>query len=413
MKVFYLFLLVVLSCQSYSTLKDSRLSEPINITEAISNTNINAIYLTWDTPDTSSTIVINYLATHQAQEPTLYLDTESHQGQLNKYEQNTTGSYREIARTPFHVFSFSVKNLIPDTTYFFVVGDEINGHSKELRFRTLPNDDSPIEFIQGGDMSSSHHVSKIAQKAVTNNTRAMLIGGDIAYANGSVHAYKRWQEWFDQMNMSTVTPDGHIIPLILAIGNHETNFSFKDQPLAKAPFYFSLFAQNALQPYFTRKLGNHSVVFTLDSGHIVDHYNQVVWLEKEMSNYRTTKNSFALYHVPLYPTHRSFNGALSKMGRKHWQPIFDKYNLTIGFENHDHALKRTKPIKNNTFDEHGTVYLGDGCWGVGTRSYSKQWYHEVAGSERHVWRIQASKNGVKGLAINTNGDVLDEFSILK
>ena len=33
-------------------------------------------------------------------------------------------------------------------------------------------------------------------------------------------------------------------------------------------------------------------------------------------------------------------------GRKYWIPVFDEQGLTMSWENHVHALKRSFPIKN-------------------------------------------------------------------
>jgi len=55
-----------------------------------------------------------------------------------------------------------------------------------------------------------------------------------------------------------------------------------------------------------------------------------------------------------------------ELTREHWMPLFDQFNLTIAFENHAHNYKRTKLMKygNPTYDNTGTLYMGDGCWGV-------------------------------------------------
>merc|ERR1712124_211407 len=52
-------------------------------------------------------------------------------------------------------------------------------------------------------------------------------------------------------------------------------------------------------------------------------------------------------------------------GQENWVPIFDAHNLTMGFENHVHAFKRTRPLVGGRVVKNGgTVYLGDGYWGI-------------------------------------------------
>jgi len=208
-----------------------------------------------------------------------------------------------------------------------------------------------------------------------------------------------------------VSPSGDMLPLVLAIGNHETNKHSKSRLLRRAPFYFALFPQTSLKTNFLRSLGSHSKIFVLDSGHISSHSDQVNWLEQNLKAHAPVKNKLAMYHAPLYPSHRDFDGYWSKEGRKYWQPLFDKYNLSLSFENHDHILKRTYKIKNNKKDSSGTVYIGDGCWGTSPRKARNRWYLQTSESRMHVWRVELSKYGIKGKAIGEGGRVLDEFSL--
>lgn len=69
----------------------------------------------------------------------------------------------------------------------------------------------------------------------------------------------------------------------------------------------------------------------------------------------------------MYPSFRPYGDEPSSGLRDSWLPYFDQYNLTFGFENHDHAYKRTKPMRNSVPDPTGTIYVGDGAWGVPPR----------------------------------------------
>jgi len=120
---------------------------------------------------------------------------------------------------------------------------------------------------------------------------------------------------------------------------------------------------------------------------------------------------FAIYHVPLYPTYRPFAGSGSVAGRNAWLPIFDKHHLTAGLEHHDHVFKRTILLRNNQADDHGTLYIGDGCWGMAARPLvnARPWYEVKAASLQHFWRVDISKNRVEYRAINKEGKVFDVF----
>lgn len=396
-KIFSLALLITLGLQNQG---HSERAKPILST-----------YLTWDREDTTTTMVVNILTTEKPKNPELKYGTalQTLKGLNTK---TTPTSHTPIENTPFYVTRFSLTKLTPDTTYFFNYSDETHAPSKEQFFHTLPDSNKTVEFVQGGDMSTNSELQKVSLNAITNDTMALLIGGDIAYADGDTKNHGRWTKWFTLMNNTMKTPDGRLIPLIVAVGNHEVNSKTSTNPFTRAPFYTNLFFQNKEISYFKRSLGPNNMIFVLDTGHLAKHDGlQKNWLENELYS-SEEKNKFALYHVPLYPSFRSYNEYLSEKGRKEWLPLFDKYELLAAFENHDHVLKRTHMLKNNKkVSSQGTVYVGDGCWGASVRSANKQWYHHNVENKRHVWRVVTSKQATEFTAIGKNGEVFDHFSI--
>ena len=110
----------------------------------------------------------------------------------------------------------------------------------------------------------------------------------------------------------------------------------------------------------------------LDSNHTTPIVGeQTSWLEQSLKERQERNNVFAFYHVPSYPSVRpvdvnrlsdaeSGTGAAS---RKHWVPLFERYNVDAVFEHHDHAYKRTHPLIDGRVDSNGIPYLGDGSWG--------------------------------------------------
>ena len=77
----------------------------------------------------------------------------------------------------------------------------------------------------------------------------------------------------------------------------------------------------------------------------------------------------AVNHVPALPVVSVPEGKGGKFGtgeeqRKNWVPLFDKHNIDLVLEHHDHTFKRTHPMRGGEVDEKtGIVYLGDGSWG--------------------------------------------------
>ena len=243
----------------------------------------------------------------------------------------------------------------------------------------------------------------MAQAALTSPDLAVL-GGDIAYANGT--KFSAWDEWFDHWMEHMIRPDGRLIPIIAAIGNHEMH-------LLKSPYFPTLFAQGE-RTYFRRYLGSDSVLYVLDSGHEAFHWgSQSFWLKQAMREDFFVENKLAVYHIPLYPAHRSPLLPGSILGRKIWGPIFDRNGLDVAFENHDHVHKRTKRLKRNKIVETGgTVYLGDGDWGKSPRSVKpNRWYLESAHAKRHFWKASLRPLSMNFEAIDANGNVFDEIEL--
>jgi hypothetical protein len=206
--------------------------------------------------------------------------------------------------------------------------------------------------------------------------------------------------------------DGRLIPLVVAIGNHDVD---RDFGFHNAHYFQFLFEQSDLS-YFTRHFGNHTVLHVLDSGHIVPFSgDQSDWLAKTLDDNRGIRNKLALYHVPLYPSLGDFNTPDAERARKAWAPLFDRFGLDLAFENHNHTLKRTKKLFAETLSqsEKGTIYLGGGCFGMPAREADpNRWYLEKTVSVRHFWSVTVSPNGYNARAYDISGKIIDEVGLL-
>ena len=64
------------------------------------------------------------------------------------------------------------------------------------------------------------------------------------------------------------------------------------------------------------------------------------------------------WHVAAWPSVRDFEGNIPRKIRDHWVPVIEKHNVDLVIEAHDHAYKKTVPIRNNSQDdENGIVYM--------------------------------------------------------
>ncbi|MCC6277863.1 MAG: metallophosphoesterase family protein [Oligoflexia bacterium] len=376
-----------------------------------SASDLSFVYLTFSQENTSDHIVFNIHSNRETESVTVHLDTLPQGGQFSNYQIHQTGRYEDYKLIKRRVHRVTVNHLAPGTRYYYVVEKDGKALDVERFFETLPQDTDEIRFVAGGDTDVGEEVALMNKAAAQTNPHFVLMGGDIAYDNGLPTSAAKWDRWLRYWQDHMKTPDGRVIPIVAAIGNHEALGGFNSSP-SKAPYYYKYFEQGG-KSYFRRNFSNIMGLVVLDSDHTENSEGpQRDFLTESLTHFNGLPLTAALYHVGLYPSVRDYQGSGHKKLRRLWEPVFSKFNLSMAFENHDHSLKRTHPIKNGQIDMGGTVYLVDGCWGKGPREVNdKSWYLVQAQSKRHFWLVNATKNGARLRAIGESGEVLDQTLI--
>jgi acid phosphatase type 7 len=313
----------------------------------------------------------------------------------------------------------TLSHLKPDSNYEF----RASPFSPIYSFQTLPaNLDRPVRLAIGGDTMHARSDFEAMNRAAMAHAPDLIVwGGDLAYADGNPSKIDRWYDWFAAVVETTIHPDGRVTPIVVGIGNHEVQGGYiKDREVSDrsrrdiAPFYYSLFAFPGQPGYAALDIGDYLSLVLVDT----DHSNPVVgaqteWLAETLAERASRPFLIPIYHVPAYPSHRDFNGSTSRAIREHWLPLFEKHNIHVAFENHDHTFKRTVPIRDGKEDPSGVTYLGDGSWGVGVRPVhdpERTWYLEHALSVHHGFIVTFTIEGQHIIAIDPTGKVLDELS---
>jgi hypothetical protein len=232
-----------------------------------------------------------------------------------------------------------------------------------------------------------------------------VIGGDIAYANASPKLVKRWYRWLAGWKKHMVTSDGRLIPLLVAIGNHEVQGQYEQTP-EQAPYFYSIFATSDQRAHYVLDFGRYMALIVLDSEHThaIDGA-QTEWLRRTLAERQDVPHVFAAYHIPAYPSVRNFGGRVGAKIREHWVPVFERFGVDVAFEHHDHAYKRTHPIRNNGIEREGVLYLGGGAWGVMPQ---ENWYLAKTASTRHFILVKIDERNRSFLAIDGEGQIIDE-----
>ncbi|MDJ1430504.1 fibronectin type III domain-containing protein [Halostagnicola sp. A-GB9-2] len=310
--------------------------------------------------------------------------------------------------------------LEPGTTYEFQVES-----GSAYRFRTMPvRLDDPLTFAAGGDTDASDW-DRIASELLAYDPEFLVIGGDFAYADGgtSHDSLERWHRWLETANQELIDEDGRVVPIVSAIGNHETRNGYYHEATRQladtdewrewyAPYFYNVFAFPGHPGYGVLDFGEYLSMPVLDSNHTntIDG-TQTEWLEDVLEERSETTHVIPAYHVPAWPSHREIELDLDQRSQFHWCPLFERADVRFALESHDHTFKRTHPLLEGERDEDGIVYVGDGCMGRPPREAdADRWYiDEASGTYNcHIVTIDETKAHVE--TIRADGGTLDEVS---
>ncbi|MCH9627670.1 MAG: hypothetical protein S4CHLAM2_13120 [Chlamydiales bacterium] len=400
------------------------------------------LYLTWQR-DPSRTITLNIHGINTPETLHVYYDTEPHHSKIGRYAHKVQGSGAVFQQLPDgrRLYHIELPGLQPATAYYFTVGDSRRAYGNEQSFRTIAEKSEKLLIVEGGDWENTRSAEALAKKAASLDPHAVWLGGDYPSSVHGLRDYKKWDHWLDVYTRSMVTSEGHLIPLVMAIGNHEVLGGF-NQPKTQAPFFFRYFKQgDTEESYFSLPFGDAVQLIVLDSGHTAPHAGeQTLWLEETLKKASHKPVKVALYHVPLYPSirfaekglsYRSTRGFVelvkgknsanklfskeSQEGRRFWLPLFDQYRLTAAFEHHDQTLKRTKLLRHGREDPTGTLYLGDGGWGPKVQfptlqGYFQNYFAHLQGKQHFFWVMEVKEGEITYVALTASGQVLDRFT---
>lgn len=387
-----------------------------------------ALLLTWQyDPATTMTIDWHVVPENEGERVLYYKP-------VGDEEWNEAESFR-------HFFPYSnriihrtqLTGLDPDSEYRF----RVSHFEREYKFRTMPAElDRPVRFATGGDTDHSPdgRTYEMNQVVMEYDLDFIAWGGDLAYNDGGdPDRGIRWYGWFEANYNTLVSEDGRVVPIVVGIGNHEVKryiggnqwYNFDGtirsfEPTAEwrqdvAPFFYNLFAFPGQPGYGVLDFGDYMSLFILDSGHTnTTDGPQRDWLESELRerHRQNISHIFPVYHVPAYPSHRSFGGTSRTNVRENWVPLFEEYGVRVAFENHDHTYKRTHPIRDGEIAGDGIVYIGDGAWGRSPREGSSrdEWYINEFASQQHAIIVTLEGETQEYIMITPEGEILDSYT---
>lgn len=383
----------------------------------LAQTSPQAFYLTW-TEDPSQSMVVDWHMDILEQD-TLWI--------REKGRTKWAALQSDVLLFPYSdrfVHRVSLIRLKPARDYEIKFGQD----ERVYFFRTMPKNlkNESVRIAIGGDsMHQKEWFEKTNRVVAGLDPDFVIIGGDMAYENGLPENLNRIYDWFDAYSKTLVTGEGRILPCLVAVGNHEVvggtymrheGYTQTDEFRARiAPYFYGLFAFPGQPGYKVLDFGNYLSLVILDT----EHTNpipgvQAEWLEKTLSDREKVPYKIPIYHVPGYPSVRNYDDPVQTLVRDTWTPIFERHGVQLAFENHDHAYKRTFPIREKQLSDEGIIYIGDGSWGVGPRDIhpvDSTWYLDLAQKIRAFTLLTLDRDGYQVQSYDEEGNLIDSLPI--
>jgi len=256
--------------------------------------------------------------------------------------------------------------------------------------------------------------------AATLNPDVILIGGDFAYDNGLQSCYYCFDQTLWNIEQDIFGQNGYIVPMVISIGNHEVGLnSLSEYSMTideSGPLFVSFFPQHSSTdsngnlvfetPAVSQRRSYHYHTFgsvlllSLDTGYLSS-YNgeQLEWMQNIVNNASFAGYSrMSMHHEPIYsPSYTSEELSSMNVGNssaspamQFWVPFFDNYTFSAAFENHRHVFKVTFPLTGGVVNPNGTLYLGEGQWGVTGKTAdfdNSTGYFTTYGYANNVWQV--------------------------
>ncbi len=294
------------------------------------------------------------------------------------------------------------------TTYQY---DVLGNGSKEgtSSFTTFPKGIEPFRFVTLGDTRSRHDIhQKIVDMIIKRKPLFVVNTGDLVGNGDNIHD---WEQFF-KVNRELMQNT----PYFPVLGNHE-----KD-----SHFYFDFFDLPGNERYYHYSVGD-ALFLILDSEGpdyqtpaylkgesreaFWENYNlhyfekQKVWVEHILNLHNDAGFIFVFMHKPLYSIKKSrLEG--SKIRREFWGDIFERHNVQIFLNGHDHHYHRAV--------HGGTHYITTAGGGAGLYETDAPQMETVKFNKiEHFVSIDVGLEEAVLTVFDINGEIIDEISVQK
>ncbi len=247
--------------------------------------------------------------------------------------------------------------------------------------------ENPFRFVSVADTGTGSKSQYSVAQAMTRYYqqkpyKLVVLAGDNIYNNGEIEkinaVFERpYQELLKQG-----------VKFQACLGNHDIRTANGEPQVNYAGF-------NMPGRYYTFKQ-DLVQFFALDTNHNADWKNQLIWLDKELSQ------SIAPWKI-VFGHHQIYSSGhygLNKPFVKTLAPIFQKHGVQLYINGHEHHYERTRSIN-------GTTYLTCGA-GAGTRPVGASEWTVRAASELSFAAFELQRDRLEISGIDTKSVIFDK-----
>ncbi|MFN0067620.1 MAG: fibronectin type III domain-containing protein [Limisphaerales bacterium] len=306
-----------------------------------------------------------------------------------------------------HRFTAELTGLEPGTTYLYSVGDgSRDGWTELAEFTTAPAGVAPFSFVYLGDAQNGlDRWGTLLRNCFRHRPDAAfyLMAGDLVDRGNQ---RDDWDSFFH--NAAGIFDRRQLVPVL---GNHENQGGHPTLYLRQ--FRLMTNGPAGLEPEraYSFEYGN-ALFVVLDSN--LPPAGQSEWLEAQLAGSRATWK-FVTYHHPAYSSAPNRDNLAL---RNAWTPLFDKHQVDLALQGHDHAYLRTYPLRANqrvASPKDGTVYVvsvsGTKMYPQDPRDYTEFGMTNVATYQ--VLDLQISGHRLVYRAYDTEGVLRDQLVVEK
>ncbi|MFI6350168.1 purple acid phosphatase family protein [Streptomyces sp. NPDC050560] len=297
----------------------------------------------------------------------------------------------------------TLSGLRPGTTYYYGVGHEGFDPADAAAFATIgsfttaPSGRESFTFTAFGDQGVSYHALANDSLILGRNPSFHLHAGDICYADpdgsgessdSADYDARTWDQFLGQTESVAAR-----VPWMVTTGNHDMEAWYSPNGYGGQEARWTLPANGprpANQPGAYSFVYGNTAVVALDANDVsyeipanlgISGGGQTAWLDHTLARYRGQRGIDFLvvfFHHCAYSTtneHASEGGV-----REAWVPLFEKHQVDLVINGHNHVYERTDAIRSGAVSKplpigatvrpatEGVVYVTAG--GAGKSLYS-------------------------------------------